>query len=272
MVEQRRTTLGTISIVLALVPWVTLGPLIAINPPCGTVLKNLLEGLVIYGTMAAFLFSVVAAIRDRPKKRAIIGLSISSLAGLALLALLIAIVLAVISQSSGAAYGEIEPGVFLASQTAYDITGSTGEELRAQMNHFGPRGYDAYAETSVHWNYRFKEQGNGCAIYAARVDASVTCTYPRWEPLPGAPQELKDKWNAFRALVEIHEKGHGDIAVQTGWEVYEALTGLPPSPSCGELKRTANARAQAIVDGLQTKHEEYDRVTEHGRAQGVQFP
>jgi hypothetical protein len=197
MNEQPRTRLGTISIWLALIPLLALIAWFAINPPCGSLLRSFIENIALGGTIVSFPFSIVATFRDKPKKLALIGLSISSLPIICFFALVAAIVSAVASGSTGTpgtidvlysgATGTTstsEPGVHISTDTKYyDISGATAEELRAQMASLGPGGLRGLTHASYRWNIGFKQHDDACFIDRVRIDTMITFTYPRWEDI-----------------------------------------------------------------------------------------
>jgi predicted secreted Zn-dependent protease len=275
MIEQTRTKLGTISIGLALIPLLALIAFIIINPSCNSPLSQLKE-VTFSGSAVSFLFSIIAVVRDRPKKRAIIGLSISSVVVIGLLALFIFIISAV---ASGSADVEIfdykvsppkieEPGVFISLDTKYyDISGSTEKELNAQIASLGPNGYAAYTASSFNWSFDFKDHDGVCSINHVRIETLITFTYPRWKDT-GSDRKLVQGWYSDLAVLENHERGHEEIARKTSQDMYEYLHMLlPPYQSCTDLKHAANALAEAILEESRKKDLEYDRVTDHGRLQ-----
>ncbi len=283
MDEQPRTRLGTISIRLALVPLLALIAWFVINPPCGSFLKSFIENIALAGTLVSFPFSIVATFRDKPRKRALIGLSISSLPIICFFALVAAIVSAIASGSSGIP-GTIdvlysgttgstpisEPGVFISTDTKYyDITGSTEEELRSQIAGLGPEGYAGLTHAVYRWNIGFKQHNGVCAIDRVRIDTVITFTYPRWKDM-SSDQKLADDWNRGLVALEDHEKGHEEIDRKASQDIYDNLYLLLPAyPTCGELKLRADALAQAVLEEEKKNNKEYDRVTEHGRLQAA---
>ena len=285
MNEQPRTRLGTISIWLALAPLLALVAWFAINPPCGSFLRSSLDAIIFWGTIVSFPFSIVATFRDKPRKRALIGLSLSSLPLICFLALVVALVSAVATGSTGIPgtidilYSDTtgtaisEPGVHISTDTKYyDISGSNEEELRAQVAGLGPEGYAALTHASYSSYYDFREHDNVCEIDHVRVDTKITFTYPRWKDI-SSDQKLADGWNRNLAALENHEKGHEEIARKASQDMYDYLYLLLPAyPSCGELKQKADALEQAVLEEAKKNDREYDRVTDHGRNQATRDP
>ncbi len=262
MTEKTGTKLGTISIGAALIPWLALIAYIIINPPCSSPLSQI-KNVILAGPVISFLFSIIAVIRDKPKRRAIIGLSISSLAVVGLLALFIFTIYAIATGASakveifhaGTGSPKIEPGVFISTTTDYyDVTGSTEEELRAQMARLGPKGYAAYTVPFFRWNYDFKEHDGVCGINHVRVETVITFTYPRWKDA-SSDKKLAEGWHRNLAALESHEKGHEEIARKASRDIYEYLQMLLPAyQSCDELKLAANALAEAVLEEAKKKN------------------
>ncbi len=282
---QPRTQLGTISIWLAVIPLLGLIAWFVINPLCGSHLRAYIENIVLWGTAVSFPFSIVAAFRDRPRKRALIGLSISSAPILCFIALVVAIVYAVATGSTGIPgkmnilYSsltntppELEPGVFITKETKYyDVSGSTENELKAQITTLGIHGFMGWTTPSHRWNYTFRMQDGTCRIDLVRVDTLITLTYPNWNN-PNDDQKLAAWWRGSLAALEDHERGHELTAGNTSKRIYDALYYLPPYPSCDELKQASNARAEALIEEARKTDQEYDRVTDHGRLQTITNP
>lgn len=66
----------------------------------------------------------------------------------------------------------------------YPITGSTAEELRAQLDRLGPADpdgthHDAYTQWHVTWRYPHSVSDNRCAIGPVQVSVQVTITLPQ---------------------------------------------------------------------------------------------
>jgi predicted secreted Zn-dependent protease len=256
-----------------------------INPPCGSLLRSFIEYTVLWGTAVSFPVSIVAAFKDKPRKRALIGLSISSVPLICFIALVVAIVYAIATGSTGIP-GKVEllysgstntpamldPGVFIITEKKYyDVSGSTENELNAQITSLGPDGFMAQTLPSFRLKYTFREQDGSCRIERVRVETLITFTYPQWNN-PQRDQKLAEWWGRNLASVEDHERGHEITAGKTSQEIYDALYYLPPYPSCNELKQAVDAKAQAVQEEAKKIDQEYDRITDHGRLQTVKNP
>ncbi len=109
----------------------------------------------------------------------------------------------------------------------YDITGSTAEELRAQMDIQGaidPQGHrwDAFTQWFFRWNW----PGYGtrsCQLNRAVVSYKIEVKFPRWiESVPTLPRVAADWENFVHALAQ-HEKGHVDIILRNHQLVADAV-------------------------------------------------
>lgn len=161
--------------------------------------------------------------------------------------------------------------------TYYRITGSTANELRAQMDQLGRTdelGYhwDAYTEWQVTWSYPYSFSAGSCSTGPVKVAVDVTFVLPQWDVSPTAPQDLVDKWAEYSAALQVHEDGHKEIATEAGREILDAMNALPAYSSCRELEQAADAVGEGILERYRQREERYDQDTDHGATQGVGFP
>ncbi len=282
MNERPRTLLGTISICLGAIPVLALISWFVFYTPCGSPRRVIIEGAIFWGTIVAVPFGIFAAVKERPRTRALIGLTL----GLVPLFGIILIIAALVFTGGRGIPGIVEPtnlsmnsalmtfetGVFVTTDTKYyDVKGSTLEELDAQVAALGPRGFIAETVPSYHWNYTYRAENGSCRIDRVRVDTRITFTYPRWNN-PDAAPVVTLEWGKRVARLEQHETAHEGIVRRTGQEIYDAITGIPPAPSCGDLEKEIEARAQAGIAKEREANEEFDRATDHGkRVAGAQL-
>ena len=158
------------------------------------------------------------------------------------------------------------------STSTYDITGSTAEALRAQMDALGPGGFDAYTSWFVRWTVPDMVSDAGCAPGEVKVSVLIVYNFPHWDPPADAPAALVDRWTAYTAALHNHEDGHKDIAIAAGQEVKRTLDALPAFPACDALQQAANTAGNRILDQHLQREAEYDRSTDHGATQGARFP
>jgi len=159
----------------------------------------------------------------------------------------------------------------------YEIKGSSEEELRSQLDSLGPGNpdeghFDAHTDWQVTWSYPYSQKRDKCSIGRIDIQVEITFTYPRWNPPPNAPEDLKEKWSHYLMSLQMHEEGHKDIGIEAANIVLEMLNNLPAFPTCNELEETADSKAADILAEFRTKEESYDQDTNHGRNQGAIFP
>ncbi len=274
--DRPRLRLGTIGIWLGAFPLLWLVLWIVINPPCGSLLRSIVDNCITWGTLVAVPFNVVAIWKEKPRKRALIGLAMSMVPLICFGALIAAIVYAVAtggtgipgkldimySKETGTAF---ETGVFITTDTKYyDVSGSTLGDLDAQVHSLGPHGFVAETDPYYHWYYTYRLENGACRIDRVRIDARLTFTYPRWNN-PDADPKVTEEWQKRLVQLERHEGEHEGIARQTSKEIYDTLAQLPPAQSCGELQKEIETRAQSVLAKARERDDEFDRVTDHGK-------
>ena len=150
----------------------------------------------------------------------------------------------------------------------YDISGSTEDQLRDQLNVLGPVGYDGHkgdATTQWHITWQWPASPDGsCRLSEMVISHTITVILPRWNPPQSAPSKLVAKWDAYLSALVEHEAGHVGLVVANLQRVAEAIQGA----TC----ETANTAGEAILSEIRKGDVEYDTVTNHGATQGARFP
>jgi predicted secreted Zn-dependent protease len=150
----------------------------------------------------------------------------------------------------------------------YDISGSTENELRDQLDVLGPVGYDGYKGDSttrwyLTWHWPTNQDGS-CQIDQTILSYEITVILPRWKQTEGASARLVAKWEQYTAALIEHEKGHVDLVVFNAPKVAEVIKGA----QC----EMANAVGEMILAEIRKQEVQYDATTNHGATQGARFP
>jgi len=278
MSEPSRQRLGTISILLGAVPVLALISWFVFYTPCGHPRRAIIENIVIWGTVVAVPFGIFACVKEKPRKRALFGLALGLVPLICFVLLVVAIVSSIAAGGKGIpgildlamsgannAPMTFDTGVFVTTETKYyDIKGSTLEELQAQVASLGPHGFMAETVPFYHWNYTYKKENGTCRIDRVRVETRIVFTYPRLND-PAADPALADELEKRVVLIRPHEGEHEGIDRRTGQEIYDTIAGLQPAPSCAELEKELDARAQGVIAKGREANDELDRATDHGK-------
>lgn len=150
----------------------------------------------------------------------------------------------------------------------YDIDGATAEELRAQLDLFGPVGVDGYkGDATTNWFIHWDWPGYGmsdCDLTHAQVSYEVDVVLPRWRMPAEADPGLISQWAAYMDALVEHEKRHVEYVVRHSASVLDAIK----HADC----ETAEQEANKILQAIREHDIEYDAATDHGKAQGARFP
>ena len=154
----------------------------------------------------------------------------------------------------------------------YDLQVVSGQSLNRALNEASPirqngQIYHAYARWQVQWNFWWREQRDGrCRIDLTRTRLNATITLPR---LGGGDAQQRQRFAMYLNALREHELGHYRIGQAAAAKIDTALRQTPEYPSCAELQRQANQRANAILQRHIEQERQYDRQTGHGRTQGA---
>ncbi|HUD40367.1 MAG TPA: DUF922 domain-containing protein [Dokdonella sp.] len=180
----------------------------------------------------------------------------------------------VIAAAGPAALAEVR---HKAERTYYDVVGDSVEALRAQLQAQRPRGedggrYDAYTRWKLEWQYRFREQRDGCRRISLRTDLTTTIHLPRWQAPADAAPDLVRRWEAYVAALDRHERGHEALAIEAAEAVEQRVGAIGRAHDCKTLEAEVNAAGEAVVEDYKARQRAYDVETGHGRNEGVRFP
>lgn len=164
-----------------------------------------------------------------------------------------------------------------AERSYYDVVGDSAETLRAQIEALRPRGedggrYDAYTRWKLEWRYLYREQRDGCRRASFRTYLTTTIHLPRWQAPPGVAPDLVQRWEAYVAALDRHERHHEALAIEAAEAVEREVGTIEHAADCKTLEAEVNAAGEAVVEDYKARQRAYDIETGHGRTEGVRFP
>jgi predicted secreted Zn-dependent protease len=156
----------------------------------------------------------------------------------------------------------------------YLVAGSTPEEIRKSLDDspvcgaaWGCNHYD------VNYSYKFKKKNDKCSIESFTVNLKTTITLPSLDTSKqNVSVLLINKWNQFLVKLKSHEGRHTDISKNGAQEIYAFLNKGPSAQSCQTLDQSIMNQADAIIVRTNLNHNVYDRYTDNGFTEGVNFP
>lgn len=159
----------------------------------------------------------------------------------------------------------------------YDISGTTEGELRQDLDAHGyvytdGETYDGHTKWQIGWQYWYKEASDSCSVGAVEVNVEAIIVLPKWQNQGDGTASLSVKWDEYIEKLTMHENGHRDIVLSGGKEIYTALLGTSPRPTCDEVKTAVTDTGKGIMEKITTQNETYDEETKHGETQGAVFP
>lgn len=155
----------------------------------------------------------------------------------------------------------------------YDISGSTLDQLRKQINQKGTRWndgkvYSAMTNWDIHYKYRVIRNNGRYSVRSADTTVEIGYFLPRLD-VDACTPELATRWKDYLGSLQRHEFGHKDLAVRTASEVNEMFATLPSFGTEEELAAEITRRTEEKFRQLKEIQIEYDRDTRHGETQGA---
>lgn len=152
---------------------------------------------------------------------------------------------------------EAAAGVSIRERTLYyDVSGKTGAEVYKQMARKGPSRSDGKGHFIARADISFDfgkvdayQWGNQCRIREADVVVNIVYRMPRWSGEKSASPAMKRAWGSFLAHVWRHEKRHGEIAKDAGYQMLRLMKSLSGNVNkqCAGMKETFEQRLKDIV-------------------------
>ena len=165
---------------------------------------------------------------------------------------------------------QVEAVLSEAQISYYEITGSTADQLRAQMTALGPTDpydndlhVDAYSDWFISWNWPGYGSTN-CDLSSPSVSYELTLVLPNWILPSNADPVLVTKWNDYLSALKVHEAGHLENIINN----YQSVITAIKTATCS----TADAAASTALEALRQFDSTYDAETQHGATQGAIFP
>ena len=128
------------------------------------------------------------------------------------------------------------------------------------------------ADWHIEWYPCLEPRAAGCRLSGVTAIAYVTYTLPRWADRTFANAPLGRRWDRYADNLLGHERGHGVVALKIADLFEHELVGLIDMDRCEEVSAEASRRVESIIRRGEGMQNEYDRLTEHGSAQGAVFP
>jgi predicted secreted Zn-dependent protease len=150
----------------------------------------------------------------------------------------------------------------------YLVTGTTEDEVRADINSKRSSGFDATAKWYFRWRYTYRTGAPTCSFTQVSVALELTMVEPG---LQSPDPVLRASFEDYLTKLRVHEEGHADIARVGAQRIYAALLPLTAA-TCDELGRLANETAKAVVAETDKEQKAYDAATNHGATQGALWP
>jgi predicted secreted Zn-dependent protease len=149
----------------------------------------------------------------------------------------------------------------------YPVSGRTRRGVRAAMQADRPSDLTGQRHDAVvQWRYSFQMHGGrgGCQPERSEVLLAAIVVLPDLVEPERLNRSDRTAWNAYFERLVAHETNHLRIAELGARRLQEVMRA---APNC----ETANAAARAENDAIAEASAEYDRVTGHGRTEGVVF-
>lgn len=162
----------------------------------------------------------------------------------------------------------------------YDFFGArpadANEDLRARLltaSDYAGRvqRFAGQADWNIEWQTCLERQPGQCRIAGVDLTVNVTYTLPRWADREWSAREMRGRWDRYARNLALHEKGHGEIALQVARMIEADLVGQG-AETCAALDAEAAGRIAVLMRQGEAMQSAYDRATQHGVTQGASFP
>jgi predicted secreted Zn-dependent protease len=118
----------------------------------------------------------------------------------------------------------------------------------------------------IKWQFKWKNNRNMCTLTEVTTYLNLTYTMPK---LRSSPLDVQEVWSTWYPNLELHDKGHGQLAIETAKEIDHKLIALGSFTSCSKLEQVANFIGNKLMNELNDATKNYDKITNHGESQNA---
>ena len=150
-----------------------------------------------------------------------------------------------------------KPGMSLkkALSISTPIRGDDGKKFRGNMR------------WHIKWQFQTATDESGqCRITDNLTDLTLVMTIPG---IITSDNDVKARFEQYVERLKFHEMGHADIARKGADQIDKGILSLPPMASCQQVNQAANSLGNSVLHRVSQESEKYDKVTKHGKTQGV---
>lgn len=152
----------------------------------------------------------------------------------------------------------------------YDVRGATAGELAAGITARSPLGVTALTELMptriILWP---RQTAGGYVVGDLRFDDVIVQTLPRWIDRDRAPACLQREWDRAMTALARHEDTHRRRYEEYVARLRQEALALPPQPTAALLFSAVARLNKQLEAETVAWQQDYDRRTQHGRAEGV---
>lgn len=155
----------------------------------------------------------------------------------------------------------------------YDVTGSTTREIRHSISRNRPWRHTMEAVTAWHVQTRYSvvpfQRVYRCSGFTTMT--TIRITLPRWTPPEDVSKSVAEAWERYITALKKHELGHARFALSTASEMHHRANKAGTASDAESLKARVDSLIQQTSGDFRAREREFDRLTQHGREQGVRL-
>ena len=181
-------------------------------------------------------------------------------------------VLVLTSLLASAAVASEEPDAFppvriIDQAEYYAFAGSTIDQIDAQLiQHAERREGSGNGSTRSRFEITktLLQRSDRCVMTTLEVSVTITTILPRWQPDSVVSDSLRLRWKQSSAILERHEDGHREHALEAARNLRRILARLKPKRDCLALAAAIALELQSSLQHLNQRQARYDDRTWNG--------
>lgn len=156
----------------------------------------------------------------------------------------------------------------------YDIKPDSVYDLANEIENntpikFGKTRFHARTSWQVKWKYKWRKQQGICYITGNITSLDISYTMPRISLNYDVSGRVNTVFNHYYNALFKHEQGHYDWGLLAANEVEKKLLNFGSSTDCQNLDMNVKHAIEKIIEKYKKRDADYDKVSDHGRSQGV---